>query len=93
LLREESVLHGDRFGLLQIRQRTRKIIGHPLHCREPDPCRATLLVVDGCIECRLIGATRLRHSAEVVQNFTLQAGQRKTVGPIGGDRETALDKL
>jgi hypothetical protein len=28
-----------------------------------------------------------------VQNFALQAGQRKTVSPIAGERETALDKL
>jgi hypothetical protein len=46
---EEVKPHSHRLGLLQIRQRTGKIIGHPLHCGEPDPSDATFLVVDGRI--------------------------------------------
>jgi len=92
LLNEEMIPHSHRLGLLQIRYRSGKIIRHPLHCGEPDPSRATFPIISGRVQRRLIGAARLQHGAKVVQDFTLEAHQRKAVSPIGSERDTALDK-
>jgi hypothetical protein len=93
LLCKEVVPHSHRLGLLQIRQRPWKVVCHSLHCGKPDPSRATFLVISGRVERCPISAPCLRHGAEIVQNFALQAGQRETVGPIVGERKTALDQL
>ena len=77
---------GGGLGLLQIGQRSRKIVGHPLHRREPDPGKATFPIIGGRLQGRLIGAPGIRHGAEVVQHFALEAGQRETVGPLGRQR-------
>ena len=88
----EVLQHGHRLGPLQIGQRTGEIVGHPLYPGEPDPCHAAFPIVGGRIECGLPGAPAVRHGAEVVQDFTLQAHQRKTIGLIIGNSETTLNQ-
>ena len=93
LLREKRMPHCHRIGLLQIRHRSGKIIRHPLHRGEPDPRCATLPIVGGRTERCLISASRLRHRAEVMQDFAFEAHQREAADLIGGERETPFDKL
>jgi hypothetical protein len=93
LLRDEMMPRSHPLGLLQISQRSREIVGHALHCCESDPSCATFLIIDGCVDSSLVGTPSLRHGAEVVQDFALEASQCETIGPIGGQREAALNQL
>src|ERR1700756_162866 len=90
LLRAKTMPHCHRIGLLQIRHRSGKIIRHPLHRSESDPRCATRPIVGGRIERCLISAARLRHRAEVMQDFAFEAHQREAVDLIGGERESDL---
>ena len=76
----------------KIGQRSCEIVGHALHCCEPDPGGATLLIIDGCLGRCVVGAPGLWHRTEVVQDITLEAGQRKSVGRNGGQRKAALNQ-
>jgi hypothetical protein len=61
-LRNEMMPGSYSFGLLQIGQRSREIVGHALHRREPDPSYATFLIIDGRIDSGLVGAAGLQHA-------------------------------
>jgi hypothetical protein len=92
LLGGEMMLLGCGLGRLKIGLRSCKIIRHALHCGEPDPRQATFPIIGGRIQGCLVGAPGLRHGAEIVQDFTVEERQCKTVGLVGGQREAALDQ-
>ena len=73
LLREKMMSYSRRIGLLQIRHRSGKVIRYPLHRGESDPRCAPFPIISGRIEARLVSAARLRHRAEVMQDFAFEA--------------------
>ena len=83
---EEPVLFSRGLGAIKVGECAVEILGDSFHGGEAEPCRSPRAIVSGGFERPLVGDPRFGHRTEVVEDFAVQAGERKAIGGIGGQR-------